>query len=32
MFTYPWWVYPILVVLLIGLVVVFLYLRKKQQQ
>jgi cytochrome c-type biogenesis protein CcmH/NrfF len=32
MFTYPWWVYPILVILLIGLVAVFLYLRKKQQQ
>jgi len=32
MFSYPWWVYPILVILLIGLVAVFLYLRKKQQQ
>jgi hypothetical protein len=29
---YPWWVYPILVILLVVLIGVFLYVRKKQQQ
>jgi len=29
---YPWWVYPILVIVLIGLIGVFLYVKKKQRQ